>query len=326
MNFIYQNGLLIKNNNTVSKIMNRYILAIIPFLIISIVYNIYTGYNYSIFINIILTNLICIFIQYIINLIKKDYKIKDVFIKNNILVTAMMLSIFTINLDYLIVIIISIIVTIFKNILNINNKAILIGIILINIYKIYYLHIELPLNDIPYIPTYNDIIKYSSIKDYLLGINPYYLSSVLSIIMFIYLFSKKSIKFIIPISIILTYSFTMTTIGILNSLPLWYLVFNIITGNIVFTSIYIATDYINTPITSEGQLIYGMIIGLLLTIFRFIIPEIAIYSSVLITTIITGLIDKLSFKLKYNRKFYVLTITVLCIIIVITSIILGNML
>ncbi len=37
MNFIYQNGLLRKNNNSVSKIMNRYVYALIPFLILSII-------------------------------------------------------------------------------------------------------------------------------------------------------------------------------------------------------------------------------------------------------------------------------------------------
>lgn len=326
MNFIYQNGLLKKSNNTVSKIMNRYIYTLIPFIILSIIYNIYTYHNYNIIISILLTNVICIFTQYIINIIKKDSKLTNVFIKDHILITSLLLSIFTINLNNLVILIISIIVTIFKNIFNINNKAILIGLILINIYKIYYLNLELPLHSISNISRYNDIIKYGSIKNYLLGLNPYYVSPILAIIMYIYLFHKKSIKYIIPISIIFTYLFVITTIGIIKGIPLWYPLFNIITGNIVFLSIFIATDYINTPITFEGGLIYGIITGIILSILRFICPELAISISILLTTLLSNMIDKLSFKLKYKQKFYILTITILIIITIITSIILGIML
>lgn len=323
MNFIYYNGLLKKSNNTVSKIMNRYVFAIIPFLILTIIYNIYSNNNYNIFITILMTNIICIFTQYVINLIKKDYNIKYVFTKDNILILSLLLSIFTINLDNIFVLIISIIVTIFKNILNINNKAILIGLILINIYKIYYLNLELPLYSTNNIPVYNDIIKYSSLKNYLLGFNPYYLSPILSIIIFIYLFHKKSIKYIIPISIILTYSFIIATVGIIKDLPLWYLLFNIITGNIVFLSVMIATDYINTPITFEGSLIYGILIGILTAILRYIVPELSISISILVISLLTSLLDKISFKLKYKSKFYILIIILLILLVIASSIVLG---
>ena len=322
MNFIYQNGLLRKNNNSVSKIMNRYVYALIPFLILSIIYNIYVSKNYNILLNAIITNILCIFIQYIINLIKKDTNFKNVFSKNYILILSIILSILTINLDILPIIVLSIVITIFKNIFNINNKAILIAIILINIYKIYYLHIELPLNNIPKIPIYDDIIKYASIKNYLLGLNPYYITPILPIIMFIYLFHKKSIKYIIPFNIILIYTITMTLIGVLHGLSLWYPLFYL-TGNIIFLSIFIATDYINTPLIYEGQVIYGIIIGMLTSLISFIVPELSISISILIGTLLTPLIDKLSFKLKYKNKFYNLIIILLVIFSIIETIFLG---
>lgn len=318
MNFIYQNGLIKKSNNTVSKIMNRYIVTIIPFLLLTVIYNIYTYHNYNILLNILLTNIVCLFSQYAINLIKKDSKIKNIFIKDNILILSLMLSIFTINLDYSIIFIISLIVTIFKNIFNLNNKALLIGIILINIYKIYYLKLDMPLESIKNIKDINNLLNYSSIKNYLLGFNQYYLSSILALIMYIYLFHKKSIKFIIPVSILITYMLIITIISIKNGLYLWYPLFSIITGNIVFLSIFIATDYINTPYTFEGQIIYGIIIGIILCILQYIVPELAISISILIVTLFTNYIDKLSFKLKYNQKFYTF-ILIFLILFVITE-------
>ncbi len=322
MNFIYQKGLISKNNNSVSKIMNRYVYALIPFLILTTIYNIYITKNYNILLNIIITNIICIFIQYIINLIKKDTKFINIFSKNHILILSILLSILTINLEIIPIIILSVITTIFKNIFNLNNKAILISIILINLYKIYYLHIDLPLNTIANIPTYDDINKYASIKDYLLGLNIYYITPILPIITFIYLFHKKSIKYIIPVNIILIYTITVTLIGVLHGLSLWYPLFNIITGNIVFLSIFIATDYINTPLTYEGQVIYGIIIALFLGVLRFITPELAISISILLGTVLTPLIDRISFRLKYNPKFYSFIITLLIIFIIIEIILL----
>lgn len=323
MNFIYQDGLFIKSNNSVYKIMNRYVYSILPFLLISILYNVIALHNYHVFITIILTNLVCIITQYIINIIKRDYLFKNVFVVNNILILSLMLSLFTIDTNIVVLILISIFTTLFKNILNINNKAILISIILLNIYKIYYLKLSLPLDSVGNIFKYDEIIKYSNLRDYLLGLNNYYLSALLSLFVFIYLFIKKSIKFIIPICIILTYSFIVSIVGIMNGAIILYPLFNIITGNIMFLSVFAASDYINTPITFEGSLIYGILIGIFTSIFRYIIPEFSIAVSILICSLLTEFLDKISFKLKYNKKIYCFIIFMLMLFSIITSISLG---
>lgn len=326
------NQIFIKSNNTTNKIFNRYLYSLIPFILLIIGYNFVWGTT-EIIINllksILTSTLISIIIQYIFNIIKKENNFSKIFLEDNILTISIILGLFSINSSILITIISSIITIIIKNtIKNINISSSLYGILFILLSNYYLNNLDTPLynlSKLSYISSFDNILKpYGNILDYSIGIPPYYLSPILAIISFIYLFSKKSIKYNIVISYISTFSFIMLLTGILNNMNIWYLFFQLTTGNILFLSVFCLTDYPVTPTTGEGQIIYGIILGIITSILRFIIPELSVVIPLILGPLfLTKSINKISFKLRYNKKFYYIIITISIIFVLVTTTIIN---
>lgn len=331
-NFKTLNQIFIKSNNTTNKIFNRYLYCLIPFILLLVIYNLIWGSSkvvINLLISIILSLITSTITQYIFNIIKKEKNISNIFLEDNILTISIILGLFSINTPIPIIILSSIISIIIKNTFkNITLSSSLYGLLIIIIYKYLSNDLNTPLTNLSklsYIDTFNNIVKpYGSILDYTLGLTNYYLSPILSIVSFIYLFNKKSIKYNIVITYILTISFVMLITGMLNNMNLWYLFFQLTTGNILFLSVFCLGDYPITPTTTEGQVIYGIILGIISSILRFIIPELSIVLPLILGPILlTKSINKISFKLKYNKKFYYTIITLEIILIIITTTIIN---
>jgi Na+-translocating ferredoxin:NAD+ oxidoreductase RnfD subunit len=215
-----------------------------------------------------------------------------------------------------------------KNILkNTTTSSSLYGIFLILLVSYITKNTDTPLynlKELSYINTYSNIVlPYGNILSYTLGLN-HYLSPILAIISFIYLFLKKSIKYNIAFSYILTFIFIMLPFGLLNNMNIWYLFFQITTGNILFLTIFCSIDYQNTPTTGEGQIIYGIILGLITSILRFIIPELSVVITLILGPLLfTKIINKISFKLKYNKKYYYIVLSISIVLVIITNIIIN---
>lgn len=326
------NKVFIKSNNTVSKIFNRYLFCLIPFLFLIIFYNFIWG-SKLVIINLLksisISLITCTTIQYIFNFTKKEKNIKKIFLDEQILSISIILGLFSINSPILIIVISSLISIIFKNIIRNNTiSSSLYGILFIILSKSYLNDLNTPLfnlSKLSYIDTYNNIIKpYGSIIDYTIGLTTGYLSPLLSIISFIYLFHKKSIKYNIVVSYILTFSFIMLSFGLFNNMNIWYLFFQLTTGNILFLSIFCLPDYPSTPTTEEGQTIYGIVLGIITSILRFITPELSVVISLILGPIIlTKLINKISFKLRYNHKYNYVIISINIAIVIFTAILLN---
>jgi len=322
----------IKSNNTVNKIFNRYLFSLIPYIILILIYNLIWGTKLEI-INLLksisISLVVSIIVQYIFNIIKKEKNISNIFLDNSIITISIILGLFSINSSILVIVLGSLITIIIKNTYkSINISSSLYGILFILLSKYYLNDLNTPLSNLSnlsYIDTFNNIVKpYGSILNYTLGLTTGYLSPILSILVFIYLFHKKSIKYNIFFSYILTFSFIMLSFGILNNMNIWYLFFQLTTGNILFLSVFCLTDYPNTPTTGEGQIIYGIILGIITSILRFIIPELSVVISLIIGPILlTKFINKISFKLKYNKKYYYTIISISIILTIITSITLN---
>ena len=326
------NQVFIKSNNTTNKIFNRYLYSLIPFILLLVVYNLIWG-EISLIINLIksliLSLVTCIITQISFNIIKKEELKKNIF-ENNNLTISIILGLFSINSSIITIIISSVISLIIKNIYkNITISSSLYGILIILISNHYIYNIDSPLINLSkesYIGTFTNILKpYGSIIEYIIGL-PNYLSPILSIIIFIYLFHKKSIKYNIVLSYILTFSFTMLIVGLFNNMNLWHLFFQLTTGNILFLSIFGLSDYPITPTTGEGQVIYGIILGLITTILRFIIPELSVIIPLIIgPLVLTKQLNKISYKLKYEKNYYYKTIAVNIFITLITTIIITKL-
>ena len=83
----------------------------------------------------------------------------------------------------------------------------------------------------------------------------------------IYLLWKKVITWHIPISIILT---VFVLSGLMHLYKPYYAnpVQVILSGGLMLGAIFMATDYVTSPMTYKGQLIYGVCIGLLTIVIR----------------------------------------------------------
>lgn len=321
------NKTFIKSKNTTNKIFNRYLYCLIPYFLLIIILSLIdkTLNNIiSLLISSIISMIVCLLTQIIFNKIKREsINLKEIFIDGQILTISLMIGLFAINSNIVVMIISSIITIIIKNIFPSKTySSTLYGLLIILVGKQFLNNLDTPLNNLityKYIGSYNEIvIPYGSIVRYILGTSSYYLSPILSIGTFIYLFYKKSIKYNIVVSYVLTISFVMLVFGMFNDMNLWYLLFQLTTGNLLFLSVFCLTDYPDTPISGEGQLIYGMILGLITSILRFIIPELAVIIPLILGPILlTRIINKMSFKLKYNRKYYysIIISIVICIIV-----------
>ena len=80
-----------------------------------------------------------------------------------------------------------------------------------------------------------------------------------------YLLIRKHIGWHIPVAIIATV-FVLTLIAGENPL------YHIFTGGIMLGAFFMATDWVTSPITPKGKLIFGVAIGVLIVLFRLLLP------------------------------------------------------
>ena len=313
----------VKSKNNLAKIYSNYLVTLIDFVLFLLGYNIFNK-KLDVIFNIlkvtIIFSLTSILINYIISKIQKKQYLKEDLI--NSINLALVISLFSYDTNILVGMIGLLISLIIKNIVkNINLSSSLYGILLIVIYKCYQNQIIFPLTSLKklnYIGSFNQLIKDSGgIFKYLLGNN--YLSPLLAILGYFYLFHKKSIKYNLFNSYILTFSGIMLLFGLFKGLNVYYLFFQLATGNILFLSIYCLTDSIMTPTTGKGQIIYGMILGLISSILRFIIPEISIIVTIILGELLLSKpIERLSIGVEYNNKKFRNVIILLMILIIFT--------
>lgn len=137
--------------------------------------------------------------------------------------------------------------------------------------------------------------KYFSLTSLFLGNTPgsfAELSSLMILAGFAYLVVRKVISWRIPVSFVGTV-FLLTLIfgrGGDHWSFAWY---NVMTGAVLFTSVFMATDYATSPVTQNGQLLYGFGCGAITVLIRYFggYPEGTTYA-ILIMNLCTWAIDK----------------------------------
>ena len=290
------NKTFIKSKNKSSLIINRYLYSLIGFILLTILLYI-IFYKTSLILpllkSLVISLSISILVQYIINIILKNYNFIDIYQKDYAHIVGLIIGLFGINTNILILFISILISLIIKKIFkSINISSSLYGILIILIYKYYTSDINYSLDIINNIELNKNIIT-----NYLIGTE--YLSPILSIISFLYLFYKKSIKYNIVISYISTIFIIMLIYGIFNGMNLLFPLLFLSTNNILFLSIFTLTDYIATPTINETQRIYGIILGIITSILLFIIPFFAPVISLIIgPLLLTKYLDNISYKVK----------------------------
>jgi Na+-translocating ferredoxin:NAD+ oxidoreductase RnfD subunit len=74
----------------------------------------------------------------------------------------------------------------------------------------------------------------------------------------------------------------------------------ILNNSYMFACVYIMTDYVTSSYTKNGEIIFGVLCGLLTFGFYFINPIIAPYIAITIVSLFNNLIDRLCNKTTYK--------------------------
>lgn len=282
----------LKSKNNENKILVKYILLLIPFLIYGFYKNgilLYKGEYVNIFY--MFKPLILTIISILISYLFAKYKKED-FISYrlylNILSSLIVLPNTNIFIYLIILFLVNILYT-FKKI-NISLITILLLIIVSMIFSKY-----------SFLNVYEESVNHSySITNYLFGNGSGGISNTLfiySILVFIYLICDFSYKKHIVVTSLTVYYILLIISFVLFKKFDYNLLLN---NNLVFSFIFLNTISIFTPYTKGGCYLYGFILGLISFCFSFIDINLGVYLISLILSFTSLYFDK--FILKINSK------------------------
>ncbi len=128
------------------------------------------------------------------------------------------------------------------------------------------------------------------------------ISAIALLLGFIYLLVRKVIKPYITLSILATVALFSGIFWAVNPDLYTGPVFNLLTGGLLLGSIFMATDYVTSPMSNLGGIIYGVGIGLITMLIRYFgaYPE-GVSFAILIMNSVVPLINKWCHNKKYGR-------------------------
>lgn len=94
------------------------------------------------------------------------------------------------------------------------------------------------------------------------------MSALAILIGFIYLIWKKVITWHIPISIILTVAIFTGVLYFFDPVPINNPLIHLFSGGLMLGAVFMATDYVTSPMTKKGMIIYGIGIGFITIAIR----------------------------------------------------------
>ncbi len=119
-------------------------------------------------------------------------------------------------------------------------------------------------------------------------------SKVAILVGLIILLVTRTVTWHIPVTMILSVFVFSFLFGLGNEEePLMFALYSILSGGVLFAAVFMATDYVTTPMTPMGQVIYAVGIGLIVAVIRMFgaYPEGVTYG-ILLMNIFTPLIDR----------------------------------
>lgn len=94
------------------------------------------------------------------------------------------------------------------------------------------------------------------------------MSAAALILGLIYLLYKKVITWHIPVSIILTVAVFTGILFLIDPLPQYNPLIHLFSGGLMLGAVFMATDYVTSPITKKGMIIFGVGIGFITVAIR----------------------------------------------------------
>ena len=128
------------------------------------------------------------------------------------------------------------------------------------------------------------------------------ISGIALIIGFIYLWARKVVKPWIPLSIILTMAAVSAIFHGINPEQFTGFEINLVAGGTLLGALFMATDYVTSPMSTKGGIVFGIGIGLIVMMIRYFgsYPE-GMSFAILIMNCFVPLIDRAFHQKKYGR-------------------------
>lgn len=125
----------------------------------------------------------------------------------------------------------------------------------------------------------------------------------------IYLLAKRVISIRIPLSYVLSTAVFIVIINLLQDdsaaaqLSANYVLAQVLSGGLLAGAFFMATDYATSPITSRGQLLYGVILGFMTALFRAIGSTAeGVSYAIIIGNLLVPLIEKITIPKPFGSE------------------------
>lgn len=184
-------------------------------------------------------------------------------------------------------------------------------------------------NVIEGIGTYETLVSpYGNLLNFFIGTIPGAVgetSALLCLVAFIYLTITKTIKWKIPFTYVTTVFVMTYIIGSINNLGIWYPLFQILSGGLMFGAVFMATDPVTSPTTPVGQVLYGLFLGILTVVFRYLTPyPEGVLTSILTMNMFVFILDRIGATVRFNLKKSIIPYICALALIAGLSIYIGN--
>lgn len=145
-------------------------------------------------------------------------------------------------------------------------------------------------------------LDYMDMLFYNIGGSAGELSAIAILIGFVYLLVRRVIRPYITLSILATVAIFSGIFWGINPEQYTDPVFNLLTGGLLLGSVFMATDYVTSPMSNLGGIIYGVGIGVITMLIRYFgaYPE-GVSFAILIMNSVVPLINKVCHAKKYGR-------------------------
>ena len=115
-----------------------------------------------------------------------------------------------------------------------------------------------------------------------------------------YLLAKKVITIRIPAAYLLSFAVFVFIFGQHN---LTYVLAHLCGGGLIFGAFFMATDYVTSPITPRGQILFGILLGVLTGLFRIFGGSAeGVSYAIIISNLLVPLIEKVTLPVAFGKE------------------------
>ena len=117
-----------------------------------------------------------------------------------------------------------------------------------------------------------------------------------------YLLVKKIISWRIPVCYLATFAVFVLLFGG-RGLDMTYLAAELFGGGLILGAFFMATDYVTSPITPRGQILFGILLGVLTGVFRiFGASAEGVSYAIIISNLLVPLIEKVTIPVPFGKE------------------------